>query len=86
MNMPRTVGNVIYVGIPIVLCAVMALGKSHSIGVFFGHLLGLLLWPTIICAAIYDARRKRSFYWQRWFFWLGLLLPSLAYMSAAGKN
>ena len=81
MRINPKLANGIYIGFPVLWSGVLALTRSHHTDEFLGHLTGELLFPVLISATIYAVQRvrKRPFYWQRWFFWLGLLFPVLVF-------
>jgi len=81
MRINPKLANAIYVGFPLFWSGTLALARSHYTDEFLGHLAAALLFPVLICATIYAVQRvrKHSFYWQRWFFWTGLLFPILMF-------
>jgi hypothetical protein len=87
MHINPKLANAIYVGFPLLWSSTIALGRSNYIDEFFGHLVAALLFPVLICATLYtiERRRKGSFYWQRWFFWTGLLFPAFIFLQPSPK-
>ena len=81
MRINPKLADAIYVGFPVFWSATLALARSHYTDEFFAHLTAGLLFPVLICATIYAVQRvrKRAFYWQRWFFWMGLLFPAMMF-------
>jgi len=79
MSVPPKFANSIYVGFPICWCGALAFSSLDTVVVFLARWIALLVCPVLVCAAIYGVQRlrKRPLYWQRWFFWIGLLLPAL---------
>ena len=76
MAIPPKIG--IYVCFPVLWCGAIAFRARDTTAVFLGHWTALLIFPVLMCAAIYGVQRlrKRPLYWQRWFFWIGLVIPS----------
>jgi hypothetical protein len=86
IRIPLKLANGIYLGFTILLYGLTAFSRNDPIG-FLGRWIGMLVVPACICAAIYGVTRlrKRPFYWQRWFFWIGLVIWTLASLPTNTK-
>lgn len=78
MNIPSRAAN-FYFGFPFVWCAVLAFGRSEDAMAFLAHWATLVMYPVLVFSVIYAVQRLRrhEFYWQRWFCWIGLVVPVL---------
>lgn len=56
------------------------MGRSGSFVYKMGSFGGFLLLPILIVAIIWGVKTKRGnpCHWQRWFFWLALIIPAIA--------